>query len=425
MSEALANIGNLQDFRAAASKVENGTLRLDAEADGIKVSKDSWLGRVVAWIKEKISPDPLARTSREAAHGRFLQAIANHSGYSASDVSRAEALLTTDLQYGKPLSTRRVREVLGQLDASSTEATRQNRVWAEGLVARIDRHVEERDIPAPLDDRSRERLADNIHRAIDEAGRGGARALTAGEAMQIADEAIDAFFKGRAEKPAGSVAGHSPAKADGQAAASAGTPDVAQASPASTRAAESVSDDAVYVDVSREGAKKALLEVLKSAELPKGAARMVEARIKIGTIEDIDVLAVHSNDAAALWVNEKCVDGWYRDALQSQAGTARKAGIDIQEALPQKPPEDLKVRISKTLRNTPEMMHWSDVEYQGKATVGAHVAQSVWLQSPDAAGDRLDPDSVAATPRRPAPEQRGSPTTPGGWAGSGGTGLSR
>ncbi len=414
MSAAVTNIADIQDFRAVASSVERGILRLDAESDGVKVSGGTWLGRAVAWIKERISPDPLARTSQEAAHGRFLQAIANYAGYTDRDVSRAEALLTTDLLQGKPLSTRRVREVLGELDAQSTQAKQQNRVLAEGLVSRIDRRLDELGIVADLDDRNRARLADGIRSAIDQAGQGGGRALTAGEAMRIGDEATDAFLKARAVNLADPATRNTSLNKDGgEPAGSAGAPGVAAAPSASTQApgtgvGVSFNDDPTYVDVSPEGRKKALLGELAAAQLPKGAARLVEARVKADSIRDIDALALHANQAAAKWVDEKLVDGWYKDALQAQADAARKAGIDIKKALPQKPSEDLKVHISKVLLNAQEIRPWPEVESQAKGMVDVHVAQAVWVKSRDATGDYLDPESVAVEPRRDAAE-RGSP----------------
>ncbi|MCZ0944068.1 MAG: hypothetical protein OXJ53_13500 [Gammaproteobacteria bacterium] len=407
MGEAIADI---QDYRAVALSVDSGTLRLDAESDGIKVSGDTWLGRVVAWIKEKISPDPLARTSQEAAHGRFLQAIANYAGYTDRDVSRAEALLATDLLEGKPLSTRRVREVLGELDAKSTETTRQNRVLAEGLVSRIDRRLEELGTVADLDDRNRARLGDGIRSAIDQAGEGGKRALTAGEAMQIGDEAIDAFLKARPVNLADLATPKAPLnRAGSEPAASASAQSTASAPSASTREPRVgvLSDsEPTYVDVSPEGKKKALRDALASVQLPKGAARLVESRINAESIKDVNTLALHSNQAAAKWVNEKLVDGLYKNALRAQADTAKKAGIDIKQALPEKPPQELKTHISKALLSAQEMLPWSETESQAKAMVGVHVAQAVWVQSRDAAGDRLDPESVAAAPRRDTAEPR-------------------
>ncbi len=411
MGEAVSNLTSIQDYRDVASSVDRGTLLLDAESDRVKVSGDTWLGRVVAWVKERISPDPLARTSQEAAHGRFLQAIANHAGYTDREVSRAEALLTTDLMEGKPLSVRRVREVLGNLDASSTEALQQNRVLAEGLVSRIERRLEERGIAADLDDRNRARLADGIRSTIDQAGEGGKRALTAGEALQVGDEATDAFLNARAVNLADLATRNAAAGKAGTASASA--PTAVAPPPPSTQAARSEvgvpsNDDPTYVDVSPEGRKKALLGELASAQLPKGAARLVEARVKAESIQDIDTLALHANQAAAKWVDEKLVDGWYKDAVRAQADTASKAGIDIKQALPEKPSEELKLGISKALRKTQEVRPWSETEFQAKAMVDLHVAQAVWVRSQDADGDRLDPESLDAAPRRDAAE-RGSP----------------
>ena len=413
------NISDIQDFRTACADVRDGTFRLDTESDRVKVSSDNLFGRLVSWIKSKIAPNSLERTSQEAAHGRFLQAIANHSGYSPAEVSRAEALLSTDAIYRKPLTTRRVREVLGELDGASSAVARQNRIWADGVVAGMERRVAERDSGVELDDRSSARLAKALRNAIASAGQNGARALSASEANQIADNVVDAFLEGRLEGRTEPAAGP-PAPARAQPTPSAAvadlpTPPSGAATPSSSAPASvSPADEPTYVDVTREGGRKALLGELKSAQLPKEVAVVIESLIQVDTVKDLPTLADRANRKSADYAVRKCVDGWYADALKAQADNAKKAGIDVKEVLPKTAPDELKTKVSKALIGFSELLPWSEVEHQAQGLVQSHIGQAVWQQSRMASGDELDLDGAdAVAPRRastPPATAREAPT---------------
>ena len=75
-----------------------------------------------------------ADTATDAVRNRFLQAIADrHSGYDSIAVNRARELLAADALERKPLSSRRIREVLDDLDGRSGATTRINRRVAASL----------------------------------------------------------------------------------------------------------------------------------------------------------------------------------------------------------------------------------------------------------------------------------------------------
>lgn len=405
------NISDIQDFRTASTATQNGIFRLDTDSDRVKVSSDNLFGRLVSWIKAKIAPDPLARTSQEAAHGRFLQAIANHAGYSPAEVNRAEALLSADLVYRKPLTTRRVREVLGELDSASSGVARQNRVWAEGIVSGMDRRLDDRGAPADLDDSSRAQLAATLHDAVESAGKQGTRALSAGDVNDIADRVMDAFLDARAETaadvPAANMLAEASAKPSQSAAAANPSPPPSglamsfDGTPASgSTAPVSSTEEPAYVDVSPEGAKKALIGALRSAQLPRNVARIIETCIAVDTIRDVQTLASRANSASADWAVRNFVDGWYADELQSQASSGKKAGINVREALPKVAPEELKTKVSKSLMGFPELLPWSEVESQAQGLVRSHIAQEVWLQSRKALGEELDLEGAGAPAHR-------------------------
>lgn len=273
LAKPMEKIVDLNDYRVASSLVQEGTFWLDADSDRIKLSRDNFLGRVVSWIKARIAPDPMADAVRDAAHNRFLQAISDHSGYSAADVSRAEALLSVDLVHRKSLSARRVREVLGELDGASTETVRQNRVWAAGMSGDwVDRRLAVEEPTVALDDASRRRLGEDVKAAIEAAGEYGRRPVTAGEANQIAEEVVGRFLKDRAaastdDAPVASPSGPSASSPPPTAAldAARGGDGVAGQSGAAVVAV----DQPEHADVSAAGASKALISSPELLALPE------------------------------------------------------------------------------------------------------------------------------------------------------------
>jgi len=101
----------IHEFRAAAETRE-ALFVVDSKTHMIKARPQNFLNRAIIWLREKNPFNPLARLERQAAHDHFLEAIAKHNGYDGSDLSRAKDLLKDDQNRGKPLSSRRIREVV-------------------------------------------------------------------------------------------------------------------------------------------------------------------------------------------------------------------------------------------------------------------------------------------------------------------------
>ena len=117
----------IEGFRAVADR-PNAIVVVDVKSAQVKVRNNHVLNRAITWLQRRFSPNPLRDAGTGAAHNRFLQAIADRrSGYDSSDVHRARELLADDVLERKPLSSRRVREVLDDLDGRSSPTTRINR----------------------------------------------------------------------------------------------------------------------------------------------------------------------------------------------------------------------------------------------------------------------------------------------------------
>ena len=118
---------NIQGFRAAADR-PNAIVEVDLKSAQVKVRDNHVFNRAITWLRRRFSPSSSRDTATGAVHNRFLQAIADRrSGYDSGDVNRARELLADDVLERKPLSSRRIREVLDDLDGRSSATTRINR----------------------------------------------------------------------------------------------------------------------------------------------------------------------------------------------------------------------------------------------------------------------------------------------------------
>ena len=192
---------NISEFRNVAA-IHDARVVLDSRTDELKVRPQTFFHRAVDWIREKISPNPLAGTERDVAHNRFLRAIADYSGYDSADVSRAKALLSADVLERRPLTSRRVREVIGDLDQRSTPAMRENRSTVAWMSTRgVDVRLREKAEGAELDQEEREMIGGRIDRAIHAAGGDGQRKVDVSEATRITHGVVDGFLSEKAARP--------------------------------------------------------------------------------------------------------------------------------------------------------------------------------------------------------------------------------
>ena len=122
---------DIPGFKAIGETRQNALLFVDSKSGEIKTRKGNFLARAIMWLQGKIRADhDLLNAEKYGAHNSFLRAIGESLTYNESDLGRAEAFLTKDILEGKPLSSRRIREVLSDLDSRSGPVERQNRMMA-------------------------------------------------------------------------------------------------------------------------------------------------------------------------------------------------------------------------------------------------------------------------------------------------------
>ena len=389
----------IEGFRAVAERA-NALVVVDKKSAQIKVRNNHVLNRAITWLREKISPNPLRHAATDAARNRFLQAIAyRNSGYDSADVDRARDLLADDALERRPLSSRRIREVLNDLDGRSSATTRVNR-----RVAAFYREATGR--PATLAERDlaagsqRERSADALSLYGDEPGAPSPDSVN-GEGAPVSSSEIgpareEVMAEARAEPPpttstpgadvTETLAEPPPPPASEESTAVPANP----ADPSPTAHAEgsaaSATHQATVPDTggtahaeAQAGATarevvppKQLTRELSGAGLPREVAKPLRKLIANKEISDRDGLAKQANRRIADFVVENRVGSWYVDAIKDE-GIRRMA----QRGGTVHVPTSLLNKVAKSITRSPVLKAYSDIKAESRVLVAAHVQREL------------------------------------------------
>lgn len=378
---------NISEFRSVAA-IRDARVVLDSATDELKVRPQTFFHRAVDWIREKISPNPLAGTERDVAHNRFLRAIANYSGYDSADVSRAEALLSVDVLERRPLTSRRIREVIEDLDQRSTPQLRENRTTVAWMSTRgVDARLGEHAGGAELGEGERELVAGRIDRAIHAAGGDGRRKVEVSEATKITNGVVDSFLSERAAKAEAEAHARAEELARRQA-AEAGAAETVAASPRAgptdpqTLTAAAVAPDraepptspiaAVEPQRAEPASQKELVRLVNAAKLPGKLPSELRKLIKSGSITSRAGLAKAANQRTADWAMERRVGRWYGDALKRQGARSRIRNNEELMASTRMLDE-----IARSIKGATGLLTWSDAKQQARAVIDAHVRNEI------------------------------------------------
>ena len=378
---------SLAAFRSLG-QIRDGRVLLDTKSDELRVRRQTFMNRAVDWIRERVSPNPLAKTERTVPLNRFLRAIAQSPAYDSGDVSRAEAMLSVDLLNGKPLTTRRIAAVIEDLDGRSTPTMRDNRTTATWMATRgVEQRLREQSAEAPSEAEG-SALGGRIERAIHQAGGDGRRKVSFNEASAITHGVVDAFLAERAATRAEAAAEARAAaqalertqtsEASGQepdaTAPTIQPPGLRQQRPPdgsnATTAATSPTTAGIAVAPVRtaHASRGELLRELRNAKLPAKVSSALRQLVKSGKVTDRAALAKRANEHTAAWVLDNRVGRWYGQALK-KAGARRKIrhGEELMAS----------TRMLETVRRSiveaDQLVAYADVKVQARALIADHV----------------------------------------------------
>lgn len=379
---------NISEFRNVAEG-GNAQLYLDSRTDELKVRRQTFLNRAVDWVRARISKNPLEATERDAAHSRFLRAIADYSGYDGGDVSRAEALLSTDVIARKPLSARRIREVLDDLDSRSSEATRDNRTKAAWMSRwRVAEQLSAHG--AEADEGERELIADRIKQAVQAAGGHGQRSIAFREAATVTDRVVADFVAERSARAEALSQARASVRQDneppatatsaavldtGSAPAAVPNPDSLSAVQATGRGIASVTaaptDSPPAVERSPERPKD-LLRLLGAAKLPGNVKSEVRKLVRSGTVTDRSSLAAHANRRTADWVRENRIGRWY-----AQAQKHRGVGNRVRHGEMLMAPKSMLDAVARSITGSEDIVAYPAVKDRARALIAQYVSNEI------------------------------------------------
>ena len=356
---------NIEGFRAVADR-PNAIMVVDVKSAQVKARNNHVLNRAITWLQRRFSPNPLRDAAMDAAHNRFLQAIADRrSGYDGGDVNRARELLASDVLERRPLSSRRIREVLADLDGRSGPTTRINRRVAAYFheQAGITNTLAARDLAANARDEQA-----NDAESMDSDAPGAGRPDLVNDAGGPASTSKSGSVR---EDIMAETFTH-PSRTDGT--ESAAEPVTGNAPAPGARGSARVQTEKAEVGTTARSrpSPKNLSRELAKASLPGDVAKHLKKRIGAGEIVDSDGLAKQGNKRTAEWVVENRVGRWYVEALKDK-GVKRLAERDGTVSVP----SSVLSAVAKSITDSPALKSYPDIKVHSRDLVAAHVRQEI------------------------------------------------
>ena len=294
-----------------------------------------------------------------------MQAIADRrSGYDGGDVIRARELLAGDVLERRPLSSRRIREVLADLDGRSSATTRTNRRVAAYFHEQtgVTNTLAARELAANARD---EPAGDAKSTFSDAVGAGPQDPLDdPGDPASTSESGT-----AREDTLARTLTRPSPAE-DTQGAVVPETAEEAP-SPGAHPTAQLQTETSDLEAPARQGVSpRQLSRELARAGLPAEVARHLKKRIGAGEIADSDGLAKHGNKRTAEWVVKNRVGRWYVEALKDK-GVRRLARRDGTVSVP----SSVLTAVTRSISDSPALKNYADIKVHSRDLIAAHVRQ--------------------------------------------------
>lgn len=413
---------NFQDFRNIAATRRDATISVNHSTGNLQVRDNHVLNRLITWVRNKISPrDPVRQqTEREAAYNRFLGAVGKEIRY-RDQLGWVEDQLGADAYIKKPLTSRRVGEIMHQLDTRTTEAHRNTLVTAHYMAGREDSNYFNRTLAEKLDGcpvlqdvhfefspKEREALSQKVYDAVMEAGAEGRNDIGHAEGSAVALRVIDAELdrheaqiisakttarqagEETAQKAREQAAERPQPKQEMDSAAAARTGQNAMPETRTSGAARGVRDLLSRITRRPTGATgtsgatvatgttrstgataapqtKDLLDELKQADLPSAVRTDMKKSIKSGGIKSFDTFVQQANQKTYKWVRDNRFGKWYYDAL-------KKSGVRVGNEVTVPIPLDEKVE--QQISCSPYPVRYADVKVSVRREIDAYIAEN-------------------------------------------------
>ena len=402
---------NFQDFRTIADTRRDATLSVSQSTGNLQIRDNHVLNRLITWVRDKLStPDPSKKyVERQAAYSRFLGAIGNDIRY-RDQLGWLEGQLGADTYIKKPLTSRRVREIMNEMDTRTTEAHRNTLVTAHYMAGREGSNFFNNTLAEKLSGRpmlqdvhfdfspdEREALSQKVYDAVMQAGDDGRNDIGYAEGSAVAERVINAELDahevgiinartaarqtdGEAAQKARDIAD---AKAKEEAAKPRRQPVIESAADARTGqnampeartsgAAQGVRNLLSRITRRSTGAATAIqtkdmLSELKKVDLPKDVKTDLKKSIKTGGIKSFDAFVKQTNEKTFKWICDNRFGKWYYDALKNSGA---RVGNEVTV------PDDLVAQVEQKITRNAYLVGYADIKANVREDIAAYIAEN-------------------------------------------------
>ena len=379
---------NINAFREIGT-TERAIAVVDARSGAVHGASGTFLGRVVRHVREAFGAEKMLIAP---AHNRFLMAISQaRSGYSSADAVHAREMLADDAAVGKPLTGRKIREVLNELDGRSSASERvERRLTAyreanpgvlpgpaapsvtEELARRMSHTQsvtqEQRPASAETPHSAPRHTQAQASAEAGQQGNTGSEVETPSTVQASRTEQTSTAAQANAgagvETPSRAQAGNAEQTIGAAQAQVTHTPETEQSqSPRTAQEAPQTQEASP-----KQTSSKALRSTLSKAGLPKEVDGSLRAQIKSGTIVDASALAREGNRALADWAVENRLGKWYIEALgdRGAAQTAKRSGmVDV--------PKTMTSTVRNAIAQSPALRDYADVKVHARDLIAGEI----------------------------------------------------
>ena len=416
---------SFQDFRNIAETRRDATISVNQSSGNLQVRDNHVLNRLITWVRNKISPrDPVRQqTERESAYNRFLGAVGKEIRY-RDQLGWVEDQLGADAYVKKPLTSRRVGEIMHQLDTRTTDAHRNTLVTAHYMAGRegsnhFDNTLSQKlggrtmlqDLDFKFSPKERAALSQKVYDAVMEAGADGRNDVGQAEGSAVTERVIDAELdrhealiisakntarqageqtaqKAReidAERPrpkpemdsaAAARTGQNAMPVAGTSGAARGVRNLLSRITRRSTGASGTSGATAATGTTRaKGATgttaapqtKDLLNELKQADLPRAVRTDMKKSIKAGGIKSFDAFVKQTNEKTYAWVRDNRFGKWYYDALKD---SGVRVGNEVTVPIP------LDEKVEQLISRSPYPVRYADVKVNVRREIDAYIADN-------------------------------------------------
>ncbi len=379
---------DISTFKNLAETRSSAVITVDTNTGDLRVRGNNVFNRVISWVRNKFQDPTTRQVEQEAAYNSFIRAMHESSYYDADEKESTLLHLSQDVRLGKPLTTRRVRQILTQLETPTVGSLKLNlRDYHENLVAAnfmagrsetdyylsraLTEGIEQRPALSATDysvrpedqERLSQRIYDAVLAATGDDPRRPTHVVEYAEGADIAERLIDEFLDSEeqrvnSEETDAAVTQEPIVEQDGTS-----SPERVDAGATEDAAIERQQDTQVVGGPGQKGAEsrlsrlvsrlkpkkvpevrdvgseyrtsltdvKTLSQRLQSLNLPREVRSEMRRLIAERHVTTLEELTRRTNRNTATWIEDNRIGKWYMEGLENAGMSVPKRGTVPQQ----------------------------------------------------------------------------------------------